>query len=148
MKKQMQNQKGFTLIELMIVVAIIGILAAVALPAYSDYTKRAKMSEVMVFASAAKTTVSECLISEGATTDCDEEEEAGLDTGISSEYVASITVGTGAAITITVQNLDSTINGQSVIMTPTVDSVDGVSWACTVSSTLLSKYVPSSCRGT
>ena len=63
-----QKQQGFTLIELMIVVAIIGILAAVALPAYQDYTTRAKVSEVIAFGSSAKTAVSECAISNGALT--------------------------------------------------------------------------------
>eukprot|EP00487_Bulimina_marginata_P010112 TRINITY_DN487_c0_g2_i1.p1 TRINITY_DN487_c0_g2~~TRINITY_DN487_c0_g2_i1.p1 ORF type:complete len:102 (-),score=13.73 TRINITY_DN487_c0_g2_i1:46-351(-) len=79
MKTMTQKQQGFTLIELMIVVAIIGILAAVALPAYQDYTTRAKMSEVISFAGSAKTAVSECIISTGATTDCETNAKVGLD---------------------------------------------------------------------
>ena len=148
MKKQMQNQKGFTLIELMIVVAIIGILAAVALPAYSDYTKRAKMSEVMGFAASAKTAVSECLLDQGADTLCDTNTEAGLAAAadIDSTYVESVTVGTGAAITVAIQGFsDTTLDAASVVLTPSVTS-GGVEWACTISDSDIAKYMPSSCR--
>lgn len=149
MKKQ--NQKGFTLIELMIVVAIIGILAAVALPAYSDYTKRAKMSEVMAFASAAKTAVSECLLDQGALTSCDSNLEAGMAAAgdITSTYVKSVTVTeTTAAIVLALQNLDSTLNAATVTLTPTVSTGGSIGWACNVSTTDIAKYMPSSCRTT
>ena len=84
-------QQGFTLIELMIVVAIIGILAAIAIPAYQDYTVRAKVSEAVVAASAAKAAVSEFAVSQNAlpTTAA----AAGFSTDIDSKYVNSVTCG-------------------------------------------------------
>lgn len=146
-----QRQGGFTLIELMIVVAIVGILAAVALPAYQDYVARSQMSEVFGFASSAKTTVSECLAVNGGTTaDCDTNTEAGLDataTNIDSEYVESVTVGTGAAITIAIQNTGITaLDSGSVTLTPTWDANAGTEWACQVSTASIAKYMPASCR--
>ncbi len=142
-----QNQKGFTLIELMIVVAIIGILAAVALPAYQDYTTRAKMSEVIGFAASAKTAVSECLITTGEKTKCDTNSKVGVapkDT-ITSTYVASVEVKDAAII--------ATIKGTSVAgldtatLTFTPDaSPAGVNWKCEISNATLNKYVPQNCR--
>jgi type IV pilus assembly protein PilA len=143
------NQKGFTLIELMIVVAIIGILAAVALPAYQDYTVRAKMSEVVAFSAAAKTAVSECAITTGKITECESNKAVGLDatpTNITSTYVESVTVGEKGVITTAIQGTEvSDLDSGSISFTPTATTA-GVSWKCEVSSNTLNKYVPQNCR--
>ena len=101
-----QLQKGFTLIELMIVVAIIGILAAIALPAYQDYTARAKISEVVVQMAAAKTGVAEYYATNGSLAGIDNS-KAGLvaSSNLKTKYLNSLTVssaGTGATATASI----------------------------------------------
>ena len=141
-------QQGFTLIELMIVVAIIGILAAVALPAYQDYTNRAKMSEVIGFAAAAKTAVSECLISSGDPTDCDTNAEVGLDTAtnISSDYVSQLAVTTGGQIRVTVTGTGVTGLDTSVLAYTPAAGANGISWTCGTPTAANYKYLPQNCR--
>ncbi len=142
-----QKQQGFTLIELMIVVAIIGILAAVALPAYQDYTTRAKMSEVVTFAGSAKTAVSECIITTGDITSCDSNADVGLaTTTISSNYVASVVVSGSGIITTTIKGTNVTgLDTATLTFTPT-EANGGITWACAISSNTLNKYVPQNCR--
>lgn len=139
-------QKGFTLIELMIVVAIIGILAAVALPAYQDYTVRAKTSEVVLQASGAKTAVAEAYQTLGhmpanATS-------AGMTAATTSPYVASLgfTTGTNAAtITATASGKEPKMSNGTVTLAGTADSTSGViAWVC--SGTITPKYLPANCR--
>ena len=143
-------QKGFTLIELMIVVAIIGILAAVALPAYQDYTTRAKMSEVIGFASSAKTAVTECIQNNNDATNCNSNSLVGLATAtdITSTYVKSVTVGNNGQITVAVQGTnDSTLDSASVVLTPTLSTTGGgVNWSCSPSTPDINKFLPASCR--
>ncbi|WP_105264829.1 pilin [Pseudoalteromonas sp. T1lg76] len=143
MEKMTHNkQQGFTLIELMIVVAIIGILAAVALPAYQDYTIRAKMSEVLVQASAHKNSVTEYFQSEGilpASADA-----AGVDaTSLPSAYITNLTV-TDGVLTYTV-DIDSKATGD-VVLTPTDSANGSLTWVC--SGDVDAKYLPANCRPT
>jgi type IV pilus assembly protein PilA len=149
-------QQGFTLIELMIVVAIIGILAAVALPAYQDYTKRAKVSEVVLAASACRTTITEVYqsASSGAA--------PGIDgwgcesSGATSKYVAGVHTDADGEVTVTAQGVgDAGIDTKTVILTPqnsagtklTVGSIPTqvYQWKCKP-GTMSAKFLPGSCR--
>ena len=109
-------QKGFTLIELMIVVAIIGILAAVALPAYQDYTKKAKFAEVISVANTYKTAVAACAQEAGTLTGCSSG-ALGVPASISTTHVASVLVTDGV---ITVTPTATTDTGATLILTPTL----------------------------
>ncbi len=132
-------QQGFTLIELMIVVAIIGILAAVALPAYRDYTVRAKVSEVILAASSAKNTISEFAQVNGAMPAAT---SVSIDTQTST-YVASVAYAANV-ITATAKG-DGAISGDTITLTGTFVSGTGqVTWAC--SGSISSKFRPSSCQ--
>jgi prepilin-type N-terminal cleavage/methylation domain len=147
-----QVQKGFTLIELMIVVAIIGILAAVALPAYQDYTVRAKMAEVIGFAAQMKTSISECVASEGTLADCDTFNEVGLvalDISGASEHITSVAMtATTAAIVITPNwtGMGATVAGTPTLTWTPTATAGGIQWACVLSVNTANKYVPSVCR--
>ena len=133
----MKKQSGFTLIELMIVVAIIGILAAIALPAYRDYTVRAKVSEGLSIASGAKATVGENLAN--GVSEC-----LGVNQGQTINMTTlTCTDGTGtltASVTHGVKNVDPSI--VTVTLTPS-DQSAGIAWDCYSAET---KYVPAECR--
>jgi type IV pilus assembly protein PilA len=159
----MKKQAGFTLIELMIVVAIIGILAAVALPAYQDYTKRAKMSEVILAASACRTTITE--VYQSSSTGDAAISSWGCEASTApSKYVSSITVDGDGKIIVTATNFgDPDIDGSEVALVPmvndttamawTVDNGKGVfKWRCgnagdVTGTAIPAKFLPGSCRG-
>lgn len=138
----MKAQRGFTLIELMIVVAIIGILAAIALPAYQDYTKRSHVSEGLTLAGGAKAGVTEYYSANGAFPTTNAMAGLATDTDIKGNAVKSVGVGALGAITIT-YNAKVTDNG-TVVLTPTATS-GGITWTCT-DGTVDDKYRPSNCR--
>jgi type IV pilus assembly protein PilA len=152
-------QQGFTLIELMIVVAIIGILAAVALPAYQDYTVRAKMSEVILAMSACRTSITEVYQSGGSAPGpngwgCE------ISAGAGTKYVAAITTDVNGVVSATVQSISTSVNGSIVQLTPlssagtvatfTAGSSLGLyGWTCGPKTTggVPPKFLPGSCRG-
>ena len=134
------KNKGFTIIELMIAVAIIGVLAAIAIPAYQNYIIRAKVSEALTFASQAKTAVAEYYQSQGSLPTSNT--QAGLATSISGTNVSAVSVGTNGAITVTTSI--ATITGN--IMFSPATSASGITWSCTGGGTLDNQYRPSNCK--
>ncbi|MBL8326056.1 MAG: pilin [Rubrivivax sp.] len=134
--------QGFTLIELMIVVAIIGILAAVALPAYQDYTTRAKVSELIVMASPAKLAVAETASSLGALGSVTASNSGYTFPG-ATKHVSAIAI-TDATGVITVTSAIPNAGG-TITLTPTAVAGTGqLKWACT--SSITAKFLPSECR--
>lgn len=167
MKQSMQ--KGFTLIELMIVVAIIGILAAVALPAYQDYTARSRLSEAVVYAGSLKATVGECMISNGGNqaakvAACDTLTEVGLPSTLGTAgadpvpMVDFVTVAangtTGVDIFLTPEWVtaganDVTTTTARMRMRGTPNANGSVTWECatdTATDANAAKYMPQECR--
>jgi type IV pilus assembly protein PilA len=139
------TQKGFTLIELMIVIAIIGILAAIAIPAYTDYTVRARVTEGVTAASAAKATIAENIANTGGIA------AAGNCLGVNvwaaapaDSHVTSLacTDATGV-VTVT---MDADARNTAFTMTPTFAANSSITWVCAVSAAANNKYVPSECR--
>lgn len=153
----MNAQKGFTLIELMIVVAIIGILAAIAIPAYQDYIARAQATEAINLAGGLKTPVADMYGQNGACPANDSAANAKLagmplDTTVTGKYVAKVTSAAGAAgkCTITAQFINTTgvnteLKNRTVVLTG--DFTGGsAKWDCT-SAAIPQKYLPKTCVG-
>ncbi|MEH6580430.1 MAG: pilin [Halioglobus sp.] len=153
MNIQKSTQQGFTLIELMIVIAIIGILAAIALPAYQDYTVRAKMSEPMAALSEAKTSVTEYYSTRAALPQ--NNTDAGVARTRTSEYIDEILVATATGGPL----ISAAINGgvvpgvasPSFVLSGTTQNDGTINWTCksqavTGSTAILAKYLPATCR--
>ncbi|MFD2190297.1 pilin [Pistricoccus aurantiacus] len=152
---QARKQGGFTLIELMIVVAIIGILAAIAIPQYQDYTARSQMSEAMTLSSSLKTSVSEIYAQQGTLTGINSG-ALGIpaNTAVAGQYVDNVAVANGV-ITATMEStgVASPIASAQLVLTPDVSSNGTITWNCTGNSSSgnagsIDTYVPQSCRGT
>lgn len=151
MISQLKNTKGFTLIELMIVVAIVGILAAVGLPAYQDYTIRAQVTEGLTLADGLKTPVSEAYQNTGTlpATNAD----ANIQGTVDGQYVSSVAVGANGVITATFSNAgtykaNAAINGKAITLKPDVSSGGSIKWTCEAptSGGVDSKYLPKTCQ--
>jgi type IV pilus assembly protein PilA len=141
-------QQGFTLIELMIVVAIIGILAAIAIPAYQDYTIRAQVSEGLSLSAAAKAAVAEFAMDAGGYPG--DNLTAGLAAAatITGKYVSSVTVVAGQ-IQVRYANAAANQNIQAAVLTltpvPLATTLGSISWTC-ASATIQNKWLPAACR--
>ena len=148
----MKKQQGFTLIELMIVIAIIGILAAIAIPAYKDYTIRAQVSEGLSLASGAKAAVSEFYMDSGVFPIDNNEAGISAPAEIIGRYATDVTVGALGTITVTYANAGQThadliADAGLLVLTPTATAAQAsVTWNCDVGSTLPDKWLPAACR--
>jgi type IV pilus assembly protein PilA len=161
-------QQGFTLIELMIVVAIIGILAAIAIPAYQDYTIRAKVTEGIGLADAAKTAVAEAFQSGDMVPGVSALAASWIPTQTATKYVTSVVVAATGLITVKYSAIVPQISAQTLTLSPNIGGValaagasGNIDWACATLTnatatanglavigpgTLLAKYTPSSCK--
>lgn len=159
----MKMQKGFTLIELMIVVAIIGILAAIAIPAYQDYTIRSQITEGLNLAGAVKASVAETYATAGVWPANNAGAGIGAETEIRGKYVDQITVENGGITIRYGQQANSAIAGQTLGLRPALSANNDVVWICgrnvaptgvtiastsvaTTSTGMLDKYLPQACR--
>ncbi len=138
----LKSQQGFTLIELMIVVAILGILAAIAMPSYLDYVVRGKVSELLVMGKNLKAHITEVAQENGSLTGAG----TGLVVATDGGYISTGSVSDDGVITVTGTQADLGSDADvTVIFTPTLATAGVVTWECT-SNAAAAKYVPGICR--
>ncbi len=144
----MKKQQGFTLIELMIVVAIIGILAAIAIPAYQDYTIRAQVSEGLNLSGGAKAAVTEYYQDRGALPGTNALAGVAANTDIQGKYVDQVTVGAGGVIDVQYGNqAHAVIKTKAIQLTPDTSRPGSVQWACaSAAAEIANKHLPAACR--
>jgi type IV pilus assembly protein PilA len=145
----MKKQQGFTLIELMIVVAIIGILAAIAIPAYQDYTIRAQVSEGLQLSGGAKVAMTEFFQDRGTLPVSNTEAGIAASNTIKGNYVSDVNVASGAIVVTYSSTAPFTANqkidGSTITLTPDTTNPGSVSWLCR-STTIQNKWLPAACR--
>ena len=140
-------QQGFTLIELMIVVAIIGILAAIAVPMYLDYTVRAQVSSGLILAGGAKAAVTEYFQDQGSFPANNTQAGLSASTNIIGRYVSEVEVTGSGLIEVTYGGADVNTKILNAVMTMTPGDAGGsVTWSCTGDATLVPKWLPPACR--
>jgi type IV pilus assembly protein PilA len=146
---------GFTLVEVMIVTGIIGIISAVALPAYKNYTVRTKIAEIVLALGACRTTISEAYMSGGNAPGAG---NWGCEGTNSSRYIASVETDNNGVATATIANVGADINGKKITLRPIIEGTPAnaasdmgknvTAWRCGGSGTnLAAEYLPTSCRG-
>ena len=143
----MKKQQGFTLIELMIVVAIIGILAAIAIPAYQDYTIRAQVSEGLNLSGGAKAAVTEFFQDRGSMPSDNTEAGLAASGDIQGKYVSSVAVSSGVIEVTYGNDAHQIISGANLQLTPDTTEPGSVQWICTDGTTAIdNKHLPAACR--
>jgi len=151
-----KTQQGFTLIELMIVIAIVGILAAIALPAYQDYTVRAKISEAMAVLAEGKTSVAEYYAANGTVPP--DAARAGISTDVDTAIMASLLYTDSASLPLLTAEVKSEVvpgtaaggTAWTFLLSGSTRSGNRLEWVCkpdTAASALATKYLPANCRG-
>ncbi len=143
----MKKQSGFTLIELMIVVAIIGILAAIAIPAYQDYTIRSQVSEAMSLADGAKTAVAEYYTNYGNLPSNNSKAGLAPASQITGKYVSALTVNNGVITASLGNEVNAKVSNGALNLSP-LTTTGSIQWVCKAanSANLPNKYLPSACR--
>lgn len=140
-------ERGFTLIELMIVVAIVGILVSVAVPSYQDYVLKAKIVEGIAAASAAKVSVGDVYATTNSFPTTNAEAGLGNSTEYATEIIKQVDVGANGVVTVSYKAIGGAISdGDTIVLTPSIGTAGAISWECATNSTIPPQYRASVCR--